>query len=248
MDTTALFKLGYGLYVIGTELDGATAGCTANTVMQITSDPAQIAVGLNKNNYTNEMIQKSGKLTVSILSKTADMDLIANFGFQSSRTADKFATSGQALVTDQQQVPYLAAHTSGVLSAKVVNTMDCGTHTLFLCELVDAQVLSAEEPMTYAYYHSDVKTRKNAAPTAGNGERWRCSVCGYIHEGPISDDYQCPVCKQPAVVFVKLQEEAVQDEETWQCTVCGHVHHGDMPDDFVCPICKQGKAAFVKKD
>ena len=85
MDTTALFKLGYGLYVIGTELDGAAAGCTANTVMQITSEPAQIAVGLNKNNYTNEMIQKSGKLTVSILGKTADMNLIGNFGFQSSR-------------------------------------------------------------------------------------------------------------------------------------------------------------------
>ncbi len=81
MDTTALFKLGYGLYVIGTELDGAAAGCTANTVMQITSEPAQIAVGLNKNNYTNEMIQKSGKLTVSILDKTADMNLIGNFGF-----------------------------------------------------------------------------------------------------------------------------------------------------------------------
>lgn len=82
MDTTALFKLGYGLYVIGTELDGATAGCTANTVMQITSDPAQIAVGLNKNNYTNEMIQKSGKLTVSILSKTADMDLLPTLDFR----------------------------------------------------------------------------------------------------------------------------------------------------------------------
>lgn len=141
MDTKALFKLGYGLYVIGTESDGATAGCTANTVVQITGEPAQIAVGLNKNNYTNEMIQKSGKLTVSILDKTANMDLIANFGFQSSRTADKFHTSGQPFVTDAWQVPYLAEHTSAVLSAKVVNTMDCGTHTLFLCELTDAQII-----------------------------------------------------------------------------------------------------------
>lgn len=202
MDTTALFKLGYGLYVIGTEWDGATAGCTANTVVQITSDPAQIAVGLNKNNYTNEMIQKSGKLTVSILDKTADMNLIGNFGFQSSRTADKFANSGQALVKDAAQVPYLAEHTSAVLSAKVVQQLDCGTHTLFLCELTDAQVLSKEEPMTYAYYHSDVKKKK--APAAGGGEKWQCSVCGYVHEGPLPDDFVCPVCKQPASAFKKL--------------------------------------------
>lgn len=240
MDTKALFKLGYGLYVIGTESDGATAGCTANTVVQITGDPAQIAVGLNKNNYTNEMIQKSGKLTVSILDKTANMDLIANFGFQSSRTADKFHTSGQPFVTDAWQVPYLAEHTSAVLSAKVVNTMDCGTHTLFLCELTDAQVLSKEEPMTYAYYHSDVKNKKAAAPAGG--EAWKCSVCGYVHQGAMTADFVCPVCKQPASVFEK--QEAV--EEKWQCTVCGHIQHGALPDDFVCPICKQSKAAFVK--
>lgn len=203
MDTKALFQLSYGLYVISTEFEGATAGCTANTVVQITGDPVQIAVGLNKNNYTNEMIQKSGKLAVSILSKTADMDLIANFGFQSSRDADKFASSGQPLVTDIQQVPYLAEHTTGVLSAKVVNTVDCGTHTLFICELVDAQVLSKEEPMTYAYYHSDVKKQK--APAANAGEQWRCSVCGYIHEGPMTDDFVCPICKQPASVFVKVE-------------------------------------------
>lgn len=201
MDTAALFKLGYGLYVIGTELDGKTAGCTANTVVQITGSPAQIAVGLNKDNYTNELIQKSGKLTVSVLSKTANMDLIANFGFQSSRTADKFHTSGQDFVTDGAGVPYLAKHTSAVLSAKVVNMMDCGTHTLFLCELTDAQVLSQEEPMTYAYYHSDVKPKKAAA--ASTGEQWKCSVCGYVHQGPLPDDFVCPVCKQPASVFVK---------------------------------------------
>ena len=162
MDVTALFKLGYGLYVIGTEVDGQLSGCTANSVMQITSDPVQIVVGLNKANYTNEMIHKSGKLTVSILDKSAEMDLIANFGFQSSRTADKFHTSGQPFVVDGQQVPYLSEHTSAVLSAKVVNKVDCGTHTLFLCEVVDAQVLSQEEPMTYAYYHSDVKNAKKA--------------------------------------------------------------------------------------
>lgn len=202
MDTKALFQLSYGLYVIGTEFEGSKAGCTANTVAQITNDPAQIAVGLNKNNYTNEMIHKSGKLTVSILSKTANMDLIANFGFQSSRDADKFATSGQPLVVDGQQVPYLAEHTVAVLSAKVVNTMDCGTHTLFLCELTDAKVLSQEEPMTYAYYHSDVKKQK--APAAG-GEQWKCSVCGHIHQGPLTDDFVCPICKQPASVFVKIE-------------------------------------------
>ncbi len=243
MDTKALFKLGYGLYVIGTELDGQLAGCTANTVVQITGDPAQIAVGLNKANYTNELIHKSGKLTVSILDKTADMDLIANFGFQSSRTADKFHTSGQPFVTDAFQVPYLAEHTSAVLSAKVVNTMDCGTHTLFLCELTDAQVLSKEEPMTYAYYHSDVKNKKKA-DAAAPAEQWRCSVCGHVHDGALTDDFVCPVCKQPAKVFVKVEPEV---KETWKCSICGYVHEGAMTDDFTCPVCKQPASVFEKQ-
>ena len=243
MDTKALFKLGYGLYVIGTELDGKTAGCTANTVVQITGDPVQIAVGLNKANYTSEMIHKSGKLTVSILDKSAEMDLIANFGFQSSRTADKFHTSGQPFVTDAWQVPYLAEHTSAVLSAKVVNTMDCGTHTLFLCEVTDAQILSKEEPMTYAYYHSDVKNKKKPAEAAPV-EQWKCSICGHVHEGPLPEDFVCPVCKQPAKVFVKVEPEV---KESWKCSICGHVHEGALPEDFVCPICKQPAKVFVKQ-
>lgn len=241
MDMTALFKLGYGLYVIGTELDGQYAGCTANTVAQITNEPVQIAVGLNKANYTNEMIQKSGKLTVSILDKTAEMDLIANFGFQSSRTADKFHTSGQPFVADVQSVPYLSEHTSAVLSAKVVNSMDCGTHTLFLCEVVDAQVLSKEEPMSYAYYHSDVKNKKKPAASA---EQWKCSICGHVHEGPLAEDFVCPLCKQPAKVFKKVEPEA---KESWKCQICGHVHEGPLPEDFVCPLCKQPAKVFVKQ-
>lgn len=241
MDTKALFQLGYGLYVIGTEFEGTLAGCTANTVAQITSNPVQIAVGLNKDNYTNELIHKSGKLTVSILDKTADMNLIANFGFQSSRTADKFHTSHQPFVTDIQQVPYLAEHTSAVLSAKVVNKMDCGTHTLFLCEVVDAQMLSQEAPMTYAYYHSDVKNSKKAE-TNSSTEQWKCSVCGYIHEGTLLEDFQCPVCKQPASVFTKVEITV----EQWKCSVCGYVHEDSLPENFQCPICKQPANVFEK--
>ena len=242
MDVTALFKLGYGLYVIGTEVDGQLSGCTANSVMQITSDTVQIVVGLNKANYTNEMIHKSGKLTVSILDKSAEMDLIANFGFQSSRTADKFHTSGQPFVVDGQQVPYLSEHTSAVLSAKVVNTVDCGTHTLFLCEVVDAQVLSKEEPMSYAYYHSDVKNKKKAE-SAAPAEQWKCSICGHVHDGALPEDFVCPLCKQPAKVFQKVEAP----KESWKCSICGHVHEGPLPEDFVCPLCKQPAKVFVKQ-
>ena len=242
MDVTALFKLGYGLYVIGTEVDGQLSGCTANSVMQITSDPVQIVVGLNKANYTNEMIHKSGKLTVSILDKSAEMDLIANFGFQSSRTADKFHTSGQPFVVDGQQVPYLSEHTSAVLSAKVVNTVDCGTHTLFLCEVVDAKVPSKEEPMSYAYYHSDVKNKKKAE-SAAPAEQWKCSICGHVHDGALPEDFVCPLCKQPAKVFQKVEAP----KESWKCSICGHVHEGPLPEDFVCPLCKQPAKVFVKQ-
>ena len=211
-------------------------------VLQITSDPVQIVVGLNKANYTNEMIHKSGKLTVSILDKSAEMDLIANFGFQSSRTADKFHTSGQPFVVDGQQVPYLSEHTSAVLSAKVVNTVDCGTHTLFLCEVVDAQVLSKEEPMSYAYYHSDVKNKKKAE-SAAPAEQWKCSICGHVHDGALPEDFVCPLCKQPAKVFQKVEAP----KESWKCSICGHVHEGPLPEDFVCPLCKQPAKVFVKQ-
>lgn len=204
MDSKAVRALGYGLYVIGTEQEGMFAGCMANTVAQITSEPLQIVVGLNKTNYTNQMIQKSGKLTVSVLDKSAEMPLISNFGFQSSRDVDKFRTSGQPLRLDHAGVPFLGEQVCAVLSAKVVHMVDCGTHTLFVCEVTDAQVLSSTEPMSYAYYHSDVKNRKPSASSAA-GEMWQCSVCGYIHRGPLSADFVCPVCKQPASAFVEIK-------------------------------------------
>lgn len=209
MNTNAFRRLSYGVYIIST-LDGERpTGCVANSVMQITSSPATIAVSMNHDNYTNSCIAKSGKFAVSILSEQSAPGLIGTFGFQSGKEANKFdgveavEKEGISVVTDA----------CAYVVCKVIDKMETSTHTVFLGEVIDADVLKNEEPMTYAYYHKVVKGKspKNA-PTylpeekeeeKAEGEKWVCSICGYVHEGELLEDYKCPVCQQPRSVFVK---------------------------------------------
>lgn len=214
MNKNAFRSLSYGVYIIST-LDGnRSTGCVANSAMQITSSPATIAVSINHDNYTNSCIEKSGKFAISILSEESDSGLIGTFGFQSGKDVNKFdgvdavVKEGLSVVTDA----------CGYIVCKVINKMETATHTVFLGEVVDADVLKKEEPMTYAYYHQVVKGKspKNA-PTylpeepevkKADGAKWVCSICGYEYKGevPFEElpvDYKCPVCKQPKSVFVK---------------------------------------------
>ena len=199
MDTKALFKIGYGLYVL-TAKDEKDNGCIINTVMQVTSTPLQIAIAVNKRNYTNEIIQKTRKFNLSILSEKADFSIYEHFGYKSGRDTDKFAT-----FCDVKRSPngllYITKGTNAYLSAYVQNEIDLGTHSLFIGQLVASENLNDDKSATYDYYQNSVKPRPEN--TVKNG--WRCKICGYIYEGEdLPVDYICPICKHGAVDFEKL--------------------------------------------
>ena len=201
-------NLSYGVYVIST-LDGERpTGCIANSVMQITSEPATFAVSMNHDNYTNACIAKSGKFAISILTEQSDAGIIGTFGFQSGKDVDKFA-SVDALRAEGLSVIDDAC---GYIVCKVIDKMETSTHTVFLGEAIAAEELKKEPPMTYAYYHQVVKGKspKNA-PTYVEEEKkegkWVCSICGYEYKGTVPfeelpEDYVCPLCKQPKSKFV----------------------------------------------
>ena len=209
MNTNAFRSLSYGVYIIST-LDGERpTGCVANSVMQITSSPATIAVSMNHDNYTNSCIEKSGKFVISILSEQSAPGLIGTFGFQSGKEVDKF----DGVEAIKKEGISVVADACAYVVCKVIDKMETSTHTVFLGEVIDADVLKNEEPMTFAYYHKVVKGKspKNA-PTylpeekeeeKAESEKWVCSICGYVHEGELPEDYKCPVCQQPRSVFVR---------------------------------------------
>lgn len=199
MDTKALFKIGYGLYVL-TAQDEKDNGCIINTVMQVTSNPLQVAIALNKKNYTNEMIQKTRKFNLSILSEKADFNIYEHFGYKSGRDTDKFAT-----FCDVKRSPngllYITKGTNAYMSAYVQHEMDLGTHSLFIGQLVAIENLNDDKSATYDYYQNSVKPKPENTVKKG----WRCKICGYIYEGEnLPVDYICPICKHGAVDFEKL--------------------------------------------
>lgn len=211
MNKNAFRSLSYGVYIIST-LDGERAiGCVANSVMQITSSPATIAVSMNHDNYTNSCIKNSGKFAVSILTEESDPELIGRFGFQSGKEVNKF--DGIEAITKEEIS--VISDACGYIVCKVIDQMETETHTVFLGEVLDADVLKNEEPMTYAYYHKVVKGKspKNA-PTyipeekeeKAEEEKWVCGICGYVYDGEtpfeeLGEDFKCPICKQPKDVF-----------------------------------------------
>ena len=148
MNTNALFQLSYGLYVAASKFDTKMNGCIVNTVMQVTSSPLQIAVAVNKENLTCEIIQKSNMVSLSVLSETAPFSLFKHFGFQSGRETDKFVD--YPFTMTGQELPYLKEHTSAFIDCKVTNTVDLGTHMLFICSVNDCDVISDEKAMTYS--------------------------------------------------------------------------------------------------
>lgn len=237
MNPKTLHKISYGLYVISSKKGDRFNGQIANTVFQITSEPPTIAVSINKQNLTHEFIQDSKVFTVSILSKETPMKFIGHFGFKSGRDIDKYKDINYKIgVTGG---PIVLENSVGYLEAKVINSMDVGTHTVFIGKVVDAEIIKDEEPMTYAYYH-EVKrgTAPKTAPTyipaqltAGGKEesqkevskmeKYKCVVCGYIYD-PEKGDPDSGI--KPGTSFKEL------------------------PNDWVCPVCGVGKDQFEKEE
>ena len=201
LDGKAMFKLSYGLFVL-TARDGTKDnGCIINTAAQLTSSPMRISITVNKANYTHDMIQKTGVFNVSILSESTPFSVFQQYGFQSGRTADKL--SGKEPRTENG-VAYLAEHANAVISGKVVSTVDCGTHTLFIADVTEAHVLSKEASATYAYYFEHIKPKPQ--PAAEKKKGYVCKICGYVYEGEtLPPDFVCPLCKHGADDFEPLK-------------------------------------------
>ncbi len=204
MDTSALFNIGYGLYVLTTRHNDTDNGCIVNTVTQVTSNPLQIAVTVNKGNYTHELIMNSCVFNVSILTTETPMFVFEHFGFQSGRTVNKFANC-EAEHRAVNGVLYIPKYTNAFLACKVNNSIDFKTHTMFIADVLDAQVLSDKPSVTYDYYQNHIKPKPQPQKPSNGKRRWECKVCGYIYEGDfLPDDIECPLCKHGKEEFVEI--------------------------------------------
>jgi len=200
-----LLNIQYGLFVITTCDGGRDNGCISNTVEQVTSQPNRISMSLNKENYTTGLIQRSGRFTVSIISEEADFELFKHFGFQSGRTVDKFAD-----FTDCRRLSNgtlaITRGTNTYFSVDVEQTIDLGTHILFIGRVTEMETLSDAPSATYNYYQEHIKPKPQAVGQTQEGKTvWRCVICGYEYEGEeLPEDFICPICKHPASDFEKV--------------------------------------------
>ena len=195
-DLTALFKLGYGLYVVTSNDGEKDNGLIVNTVTQLTDNPNRVAVNINKENYSHHIIKKTGVMNVNVLSVDAPFALFENFGFQSGRQADKFAH--WKTYRADNGLPFLSQYINAFLSLQVEQYVDLGTHGMFICTVTEARVISDKPTMTYAYYQENVKPK----PQTEGKKGFVCKICGYIYEGDtLPDDFVCPLCKHGAADF-----------------------------------------------
>ena len=199
-DLTALFNIGYGLYVVTSNDGKKDNGCIVNTVSQLTSQPNRVAVCINKQNYTHHVVKSTGILNVNCLSIEAPFSVFENFGFQSGRNVDKFA-NWETPRSDNGLV-FLPKYINSFMSLKVEDYLDLGTHGMFICSVTEARVLNRVETMTYTYYQKNVKPK----PATEGKKGWVCKICGYVYEGDeLPEDFICPLCKHGAADFEPIK-------------------------------------------
>ncbi len=225
MNLTALFKVSYGLYVVSSKMDSKLNGQIANTLNQVTAEPAQVAIALNKDNLTHEFVRHSNVFSASILAQSTPMKFIGHFGFKSGRDINKLATVEYR--TGQSGAPIVLENTVAYIDAKVVSSLDVGSHTIFVGEVIDADTLLDHEPMTYTYYHriKGGKSPKNAPtyrkeedqPVTVQTEKYKCRICGYVYDPKVGDPDNNI---NPGTPF------------------------NQIPDIWVCPICNADKSEF----
>ncbi len=195
-ENAALFKLGYGLYVLTTNDGERDNGCIVNAVMQITNTPNKVAVAINKQNYSHDTVMKTNKLNINCIAESAPFSLFQNFGFRSGRDEDKF--EGVAFERSNNGLAVLKDNVNAYMSLWVESTVDLDTHTLFICFVTQMDELSEERTMTYTYYQDNVKPKPQPQKKKG----YVCKICGYVYEGDeLPEDFICPLCKHPASDF-----------------------------------------------
>ncbi len=203
MDNKVMYNLTYGLFVLTARDGEKDNGCIINTVTQVTVDPNRITIAVSKQNYTHDMILKTGKFNVSILTEKSKFATYKHWGFQSGRNVDKLEKV--AFSRAENGIVYINDETNGYISAKVVSTVDLGTHTLFIADVTDCERISDDNSVTYSFYQKNIKPETRPKEKV-NG--YICTVCGYIYEGnTLPDDFICPWCKHPASDFRPIEQE-----------------------------------------
>lgn len=205
MDKKAMYKLSYGLFVLTARDGEKDNGCIINTAIQAASEPNQLSICVNKANYTHDMIKKTGEFTVSVLSRNADFGLFKHFGFQSGRETDKFSSFAD-FKRGENGICYVTKGTNAYISVKVSKSEDLGSHTMFIGEITDMEVLSDIPSVTYDYYLNNIKPKPQEVGTTADGKTiWRCTICGYEYVGEeLPENFICPLCKHPASDFEKV--------------------------------------------
>ena len=212
MDKKAMYKLSYGLFVLTAKDEEKDNGCIINTAIQASSMPNQLSICVNKANLTHDMIVKTGKFTVSVISQDAGFDLFKHFGFQSGKDVDKFKNF-EKCKRGENSIYYITEGTNAYISVNVSKTEDLGSHTMFIGEITDMEVLSETPSVTYDYYLKNIKPQPENVGTTTDGKTiWRCTICGYEYVGEeLPEDFICPLCKHPASDFEKI---IIKEEKT----------------------------------
>ena len=205
MDKKALYQLTYGVFLLSTKAGDKVNGCITNTCIQVANSPTRVAISVLNTNYTCDLLKESGIFALSLLDNTCTFQTIKHFGFQSGRDVDKF--DGLTLPTDVNGVPYLAWQTTAVISCKVLESTDLGSHTLFIAEVVDAKLLNDNAPLTYADYQANVKPKPQEVKKEKKIVGWRCKICNYVYEGSeLPADFTCPLCGHDKDDFEPIYE------------------------------------------
>ena len=199
LDPKAMFKIGYGLYVITSNDGKKDNACIVNTVSQLTDTPLRVAVNINKMNYTHDIVKKSGVLNVNCLNNEAPFSVFQKYGFVSGKDVDKFA--GEEVMRSENGLVVLSNYINAFISLKVDNYVDLGTHGMFICSVTESKIINNIETMTYNYYQANVKPKPDTEKKKG----YVCKVCGYVHEGDLPDDFICPLCKHGAADFEEIK-------------------------------------------
>ena len=199
LDPKALFKIGYGLYVVTCKNDKKDNALIVNTVTQLTDTPLKVAVNINKLNYSHDIIKKSGVLNVNCLNNEAPFSVFQKYGFVSGKDKDKFAD--EEVMRSENGLVVLSNYINAFISLKVDTYVDLGTHGMFICSVTESKIINNVETMTYNYYQANVKPKPDTEKKKG----YVCKVCGYVHEGDLPDDFICPLCKHGDADFEEIK-------------------------------------------
>ena len=207
IDRATMFKLSYGLFILTVNDGIKDNGCVINTAVQITDSPLRVSIAVNKANYSHDIVSKTGAFNVSVLTESTAFRIFEQFGFHSGRDTDKFASWDDDARTSNG-IRYLTKHTNAVISARVTDSFDFGSHSLFVSEVTEAIVLSQEPSVTYQYYFDHIKPKPQAPESKGQQKGFVCKICGFVYEGDtLPDDFICPRCKHGASDFERFAKK-----------------------------------------